>query len=119
MTHWQEKISAGIGVLRTQRENMTGAAREGLDLSASLAGKAAGMQFSAITDTLDAGVAQLKLLGRLRRPALYLEGQVAEVTSALHAFGERASDCGELLGDGSAGLASVLETTAGGAERAL
>lgn len=99
MANWQEKIGDTLRGITDKQEALVGGVQQSITLAGSNLERFASFQIGLATDTADAAVAQIKLLGQPGTPVSYLKREAELVADGVRSIKGKASEFSDLVSD--------------------
>lgn len=99
MANWQEKIGDTIKGMTDRQEAVVSTMQQGMTLAGDNLERLASFQTGLVSDSADAAVSQVKLLGQPGTPVSYLKQQAGFVADGARAAKTKATEFGDLVSD--------------------
>jgi len=114
MANWQDRIGGTLKAALERQEALVSGAQRSVSLGGDVLEKFAGFQLGVATDSVDAAVRQVKLLGQPGGVTTYVRQQVELASDSAQTARARAGEFGELLSETAADAAGLFAVTAPG-----
>lgn len=108
MTDWKEKVGESIRSLADRQEALTAGLRRGADCGTDALEKLASFQLGLAADSVEASVAQARLLVQSGDPLALVERQIAFVSELGESVTAKTGELGEVMSECASDVAGLF-----------
>ncbi|MEM1190810.1 MAG: phasin family protein [Pseudomonadota bacterium] len=117
MSNWQERIGSAVRSITERQEALVSGVQRGITLSGDTMEKVAGFQLGLASSSVDAAVAQIKLLGQPGNPLTYAKRQVELVSDGMQTVAAKAGELKDIASECASDAAALFVVPSAGKPR--